>query len=167
MMFEKFTERAQNVILYAKDESIDLQHGFIGTEHILLGILKEEGMSKNILNSMGVSLENIKDLIEKMEGKGDLSIAQNEVPLTPRTKRLLDLSLLEARNLNHNYVTPEHILLALISESEGVAFNILKSVQVNFDKLRSELINSLSGEGEVNNSSKGKVKGSDTPTLNQ
>ena len=167
MMFEKFTERAQNVILYAKDESIDLQHGFIGTEHILLGILKEEGMSKNILNSMGVSLENIKDLIEKMEDKGDLSIAQNEVPLTPRTKRLLDLSLLEARNLNHNYVTPEHILLALISESEGVAFNILKSVQVNFDKLRSELINSLSGEGEVNNSSKGKVKGSDTPTLNQ
>ncbi|MBU3219675.1 ATP-dependent Clp protease ATP-binding subunit [Clostridium algidicarnis] len=167
MMFEKFTERAQNVILYAKDESIDLQHGFIGTEHILLGILKEEGMSKNILNSMGVSLENIKDLIEKMEGKGDLSIAQNEVPLTPRTKRLLDLSLLEARNLNHNYVTPEHILLALISESEGVAFNILKSVQVNFDKLRSELINSLSGEGEVNNSSKGKGKGSDTPTLNQ
>ncbi|MBU3192610.1 ATP-dependent Clp protease ATP-binding subunit [Clostridium algidicarnis] len=167
MMFEKFTERAQNVILYAKDESIELQHGFIGTEHILLGILKEEGMSKNILNSMGVSLENIKDLIEKMEGKGDLSIAQNEVPLTPRTKRLLDLSLLEARNLNHNYVTPEHILLALISESEGVAFNILKSVQVNFDMLRSELINSLSGEGEVNNSSKGKVKGSDTPTLNQ
>ncbi|MBU3207105.1 ATP-dependent Clp protease ATP-binding subunit [Clostridium algidicarnis] len=167
MMFEKFTERAQNVILYAKDESIDLQHGFIGTEHILLGILKEEGMSKNILNSMGVYLENIKDLIEKMEGKGDLSIAKNEVPLTPRTKRLLDLSLLEARNLNHNYVTPEHILLALISESEGVAFNILKSVQVNFDKLRSELINSLSGEGEVNNSSKGKVKGSDTPTLNQ
>ncbi|MBB6632363.1 ATP-dependent Clp protease ATP-binding subunit [Clostridium algidicarnis] len=167
MMFEKFTERAQNVILYAKDESIDLQHGFIGTEHILLGILKEEGMSKNILNSMGVYLENIKDLIEKMEGKGDLSIAKNEVPLTPRTKRLLDLSLLEARNLNHNYVTPEHILLALISESEGVAFNILKSVQVNFDKLRSELINSLSGEGEVNNSSKGKGKGSDTPTLNQ
>ncbi|MBU3196880.1 ATP-dependent Clp protease ATP-binding subunit [Clostridium algidicarnis] len=167
MMFEKFTERAQNVILYAKDESIDLQHGFIGTEHILLGILKEEGMSKNILNNMGVSLKNIKDLIEKMEGKGDLIIAQNEVPLTPRTKRLLDLSLLEARNLNHNYVTPEHILLALISESEGVAFNILKSVHVNFDKLRSELINSLSGEGEVSNSSKGKVKGSDTPTLNQ
>ena len=167
MMFEKFTERAQKVILYAKDEALDLQHGFIGTEHVLLGILKEEGMSKNILNSMGVSLESVKDLIEKIEGKGELNIAQNEVPLTPRTKRLLDLSLLEARNLNHNYVTPEHILLALISESEGVAFNILKSVQVNFDKLRNELINSLSGQGEMNNGNKGKVKGIDTPTLNQ
>lgn len=167
MMFDKFTERAQKVVLYAKDEAIELQHGFIGTEHILLGILKEEGMSKDILNGMGVSLEGIRDLIERMEGKGDLSIPQNEVPLTPRTKRLLDLSLLEARKLNHNYVTPEHILLALVSESEGVAFNILKGLQVNFDKLRSEIINALSGEGEMNNSNKGNIKGSDTPTLNQ
>lgn len=167
MMFEKFTERAQKVIMYAQQEALEFKHGYIGTEHILLGILREEGISNNILNSIGVSIDIVRKLIYDYEGKGDINPVKNEIPLTPRTKRLLDLSLMEARNLGHNYISPEHILLALIREPEGVAYTILNNLNVNFEKLRGDLINSLSGKGANGSLDKQQEKNVATPNLDQ
>ncbi|MBM7869571.1 ATP-dependent Clp protease ATP-binding subunit ClpC [Clostridium pascui] len=167
MMFGRFTERAQKVLMYAQEEAKNLQHGYVGTEHILLGILREDSMSQNLLNNMNVTLNDVKELIEEYEGKGDIDIYRNEIPLTPRTKRLLELSLLEARNLNHNFICPEHILLALIKESEGVAFTILNNLGVDFEKLRKELLENLSGEQSSATINSAKRTNEDTPTLNQ
>ena len=168
MMFERFTERAQRVLYYAQQEAQGLQHGYVGTEHILLGILKEEeGYGKKILNGMSVNINNVRELIEEFEGKGDITLHRNEIPLTPRTKRLLDLSLLEARNLNHNYISPEHILLALIRESEGVAYTIINNLGVDFGRLRQDVIASLNGEQPTGKTETGKPAGEPTPVLDQ
>lgn len=146
MMFSRFTERSQKVIMYAQQEAQSFQHGYVGTEHILLGILKEEdGISKKVLNNAGINADNVRNLIEEYEGKGEAELFKNEIPLTPRTKRLLELSLLEARTLGHNYISPEHILLALIRESEGVAFTILTNLGADFEKLRKEIVDSMAG----------------------
>jgi ATP-dependent Clp protease ATP-binding subunit ClpC len=166
-MFGRFTERAQKVLFYAQEEAQALQHGYVGTEHILLGVLREDGIAKKLLNYMGVTVEAVRNLVEEYEGKGDIDLYKNEIPLTPRTKRLLELSLLEARNLNHNYICPEHILLALIREAEGVAFTILNNLGADFDKLRKELIDSLSGEQSTNTSDSNKGNIEPTPTLDQ
>ena len=166
-MFERFTERAQKVIMYAQQEALEFKHGYIGTEHILLAILREEGISNNILNSMGVTIDIVRKLIYDYEGKGDINPVKNEIPLTPRTKRLLDLSLMEARNLGHNYISPEHILLALIREPEGVAYTILNNLNVNFEKLRGDLVNSLSGKGANGSVDKQQEKNVSTPNLDQ
>lgn len=173
MMFSRFTERAQKIIMHAQQEAQSFQHGYVGTEHILLGILKEEdGIARKILNSSGVTSENVRSLVEEYEGKGDAELFKNEIPLTPRTKRLLELSLLESRNLGHNYISPEHILLALIRESEGVAYTILSNLGANFDKLRKEIVNSMAGgmPGDQPSNSKAaphKTPGEATPTLDQ
>ncbi len=167
MMFGRFTERAQKVLFYAQEEAQALQHGYVGTEHILLGILREDGVAKKFLNDMGINVEAVRNLVEEYEGKGDIDLYKNEIPLTPRTKRLLELSLLEARNLNHNYISPEHILLALIREAEGVAFTILNNLSADFDKLRKELIENLSGEQSASTSDLGKANNEPTPTLDQ
>ncbi|WP_416175668.1 ATP-dependent Clp protease ATP-binding subunit [Clostridium sp.] len=167
MMFGRFTERAQKVIVYAQEEAQSLKHGYVGTEHILLGILREEGISKTLLNNMNITAENVKSLIEEYEGMGEIELYNNEIPLTPRTKRLLELSLYEARNLSHNYISPEHILLALIREAEGVAFTILNNLGADFNKLKKELINSLSGQQSLNRNSAKKGSGEPTPTLDQ
>ncbi|MBI6874289.1 ATP-dependent Clp protease ATP-binding subunit [Clostridium aciditolerans] len=166
-MFGRFTERAQKVLFYAQEEAQALQHGYVGTEHILLGILREDGVAKKFLNDMGINVEAVRNLVEEYEGKGDIDLYKNEIPLTPRTKRLLELSLLEARNLNHNYISPEHILLALIREAEGVAFTILNNLSADFDKLRKELIDNLSGEQSASTSDLGKANNEPTPTLDQ
>ncbi|NMM63471.1 ATP-dependent Clp protease ATP-binding subunit [Clostridium sp. P21] len=167
MMFGRFTERAQKVLFYAQEEAQVLQHGYVGTEHILLGILKEEGIAKQLLNDINITVDDVRDLVEEYEGKGDVDLYKNEIPLTPRTKRLLELSLFEARNLNHNYISPEHILLALIREAEGVAFTILNNLGADFDKLRKELVEALSGEQSSNSSDFNKTTGEPTPTLDQ
>ena len=168
MMFGRFTERAQKVLVYAQEEAQAFKHGYVGTEHILLGILREEGsIGKKFLNDMNITVESVKTLIDEYEGKGEMDFYKNEVPLTPRTKRLLELSLLEARNLNHNYISPEHILLALIRESEGVAYTILSNLGADFDKLRKDLLDNLTGEQKAGGSSVAKAKDQPTPTLNQ
>lgn len=174
MMFSRFTERAQKVIMYAQQEAQSFQHGYVGTEHILLGILREEeGIARKLLNNTGVTIENVRNLVEEYEGKGDAELFKNEIPLTPRTKRLLELSLLESRNLGHNYITPEHILLALIRESEGVAYTILSNLGADFEKLRKEIVNSMAGgmPGEQPSASKAaphKAHGGEaTPNLDQ
>ena len=147
MMFNKFTERAQKVLVYAQEEAEQLKHGYVGTEHILLGILKEQdGVCKKSLNDMKISSEGVKKLVVEYEGEGDVEMRRSEIPLTPRTKRLLELSLIEARNLNHNYISPEHILLALIREAEGVAYTILANLGADFNKLRNDILNNWCSE---------------------
>lgn len=150
MMFNKFTERAQKVLIYAEEEAAKLKHGYVGTEHILLGILKQQdGASKEILTSMKVSKEAVKKLVLDYEGEGDVEMHKGELPLTPRAKRLLEISLLETRSLNHNYISPEHLLLALIKEPEGVAYTILANLGVDFYKLRNSLLNNWGSEDNV------------------
>ena len=111
-MYGKFTERAQSVILKAQKVSREFKHGYIGTEHILIGIISEEGISRDLLQEYGVEEEGVKTLLNQYVGVGDFDSLKEDIPLTPRTKRLLDLSLLEARNLGQNYISPEHMLLA-------------------------------------------------------
>ena len=167
MMFNKFTERAQKVLVYAQEEAEQLKHGYVGTEHILLGILKEqEGVCKKSLMDMNISSEGVKKLVLEYEGEGDVEMRRSQIPLTPRTKRLLELSLIEARNLNHNYISPEHILLALIREAEGVAYTILANLGADFDKLRNDILSNWSSEDTPKgNLSKDKKK-QGTETLN-
>jgi ATP-dependent Clp protease ATP-binding subunit ClpC len=170
MMFGRFTERAQKVLYYAQQEAQAFRHGYVGTEHILLGLLKEtDGVANKLLNSMDITEDKVKKLIEEYEGKGEFVINKNEIPLTPRTKRLLELSLLEARKLNHNYITPEHILLALIRESEGVAYTILTNLGLDFEKLQKELVKAFSPENVQGTANMGKAqpKNTNTPTLDQ
>lgn len=169
MWFQRFTERAQKVIYYAQEEAQALEHGYVGTEHILLGLLRgEDGVSKQLLNAQGVEISNVRTLIEEYEGRGDTGFYKSEIPLTPRTKRLLEMSLTEARNLNHNYAAPEHILLALIKESEGVAFTILSNLGVDFDKLAKELIEGLTGaEIKKTTTASNKKASAATPTIDQ
>ncbi|MBU3146719.1 ATP-dependent Clp protease ATP-binding subunit [Clostridium sp. CF012] len=147
MMFNKFTERAQKVLVHAQEEAEGLKHGYVGTEHILLGLLKEQdGLCKKSLNDMKIFSDGVKKLVLEYEGEGDVEMRRSEIPLTPRTKRLLELSLIEARNLNHNYISPEHILLALIRESEGVAYTILANLGADFNKLRDNILNNWCSE---------------------
>lgn len=168
MIFGRFTDRAQRVLVYSQEEAQKLRHGYVGTEHILLGLLIEDGTAKKVLNNMSITFEDVKELIEEYEGTGDIDFESGEIPLTPRTKRLLELSLLESRNLGHNYISPEHILLALVRESEGVAFTILNNLGADFDKIRRELIENFTGEPVSNNSNEqGKAVKTETPTLDQ
>ena len=167
MLYGRFNERAQNVILFAQEEAKRFKHGYVGTEHILIGILNEEGIAKKILNDMNIKVDDVRALVEEYEGQGEIALYGNDIPLTPRTKRLLELSLLEASNLNHNYISPEHILLALIRESEGVAFTILKNLGADIEKVRKEIIENISGEGTSSSSDSSASNKSDTPTLDK
>lgn len=167
MMFGRFTERAQKVLLLAQEEAQYFDHSYVGTEHVLLGIIKEgEGNSSKILQGMGITLEKVRTQIENIEGKGTPSMYQTEIALTPRTKRLLELSIVEARNLGHNYVGPEHMLLGLIREGEGVAAAALQGLGVDFNKLREEILKSLS-EPVPGSKNEAVQKDTNTPTLNQ
>ena len=168
MMLNKFTERAQKVLVYAKEEAEQLKHGYVGTEHILLGILKEqEGVCKKSLNDMKISSKEVKKLVVEYEGEGDVEMRSSEIPLTPRTKRLLEASLLEARNLNHNYISPEHILLALIREAEGVAYTVLANLGADFNKLRNEILNNWCFEDTPKESLSKEKQKHNTPTLDR
>ena len=167
-MFGRFSDRAQKVLYYAQQSAQYFKHGYVGTEHILIGILKEDsGSAKQILEANNVTEEKVIQLVEEYEGKGEINLYRNEIPLTPRTKRLLELGLMEARNLNHNYITPEHILLALISESEGVAYTILVNLGLDFEKIKKEILNNFNPEHQTNGSNKNSARRSrgNTPTL--
>jgi len=163
-MYGKFTERAQSVILKAQKVSREFKHGYIGTEHILIGIISEEGISRDLLQEYGVEEEGVKTLLNQYVGVGDFDSLKEDIPLTPRTKRLLDLSLLEARNLGQNYISPEHMLLAMINEREGVAFTILNTLNVNFEKVKKDLINTLSANSNSPQVSNEEVKRKNNPS---
>jgi ATP-dependent Clp protease ATP-binding subunit ClpC len=166
-MFSKFNERARKVLMFANEEAQSYKHGYVGTEHMLLGILREqEGIAFNALNSMGINYDKVKALVNQYIGNGDVEMPKDEIYLTPRTKRLIEVSLVEARGLNQNYISPEHILLAIIRESEGVAFTILSNLGADFNKIRSE-IKATNGEAEGATPPVGreKTRNSKTPTL--
>lgn len=148
MEYNKLTERAQVVILEAENESEKFKHGYVGTEHVLLGILKEDGYAARLLKKHGVDSENIKAMIQRYLGYGDIKKFDDNILLTPRTKRVVDESFVEAKKLNHRYVSPEHILLALLNQEEGMAYTILRSLNINFSIISEELMVFLSGSYE-------------------
>lgn len=164
-MFGGFTERSQKALYLAAGEAQKLGHNYMGTEHVLLGIALEGGQASKILNDMGITADKIRDEIIDVEGKGDLGFMLSEIPLTPRTKRLIEVAKSESRDLNHNFVAPEHLLLAIIKEGEGVAYGILLRLGVDMEKLYSEIIDNM-GSAENSSSKKSKRGGKDVPTPN-
>ena len=166
-MFERFTERARRVVLHAQKEAARLRHNVIGTEHLLLGLVKEgDSIAAKALESLGVSLEKVQNEVEKIIGVGE-EVIFGEVPFTPRAKRVLELAWDESRQLGHNYVGTEHILLGLIREGEGVAAQVLKNLGVDLETTRKQVFNLLGGKGGPSSSG---VKGggaAKTQTLNQ
>ncbi|MDV3426326.1 MAG: ATP-dependent Clp protease ATP-binding subunit [Bacillota bacterium] len=167
MLGNNFTERAQRVLIYAKEEADGFKHGYVGTEHILLGLLREEGPASDALKEGQVDIEEIRELIEEYEGTGEAASFGNDIPLTPRTKRLIESSLIAARDLGHNLVTPEHILLALIKEQEGVAFTILVNLGVDLEKLQKTLLDNFNGEENSGSTQSFSKEGGKTPTLDK
>ncbi len=165
-MFERFTERAKSTLMHAQKESQALQHGYIGTEHILYGISSVEGAGSNLLHEMGVTKELIHDMIEESLGHGNtMFTGSGQFALTPRTKRLLDNSFKEARNLGQNYISPEHMLLAILSEEEGVAYAILQNLGVDMAKLKTDIINSFANQMNSSEAEKRTEEKSETPNL--
>lgn len=150
MIFDKFTDRAKMVLDNAKIISNEFNHGYVGTEHILVGILNDDGEAKKILKSMNVTLDGVKALIKEYIGIGDIDMSYPllEIPITPRTKRILEESISEARSANVTYVLPEHILLSLIKDKDSVAYIILSNLEVNFSKIRKQLRDYLGYENE-------------------
>ncbi len=164
-MFERFTEKAIKVIMLAQEEARRLGHNFVGTEQILLGLIGEgTGVAAKVLKSMGVNLKDARIEVEKIIGRGSGFVAV-EIPFTPRAKRVLELSLEEARQLGHNYIGTEHLLLGLIREGEGVAARVLENVGVDLSKVRTQVIRMLGETTEVTaGPSSGRTK---TPTLDE
>lgn len=146
-MFNRFTERARKVIILAKEEARRFNHDYIGTEHILLGLIREgEGVASAILQNMGLSLDKIRLEIEKLVQPGPTTVVSGDVPFTPRAKRVVELSMEEARQLGHNYIGTEHLLLGLLREGEGVAAQVLLGLGLDLNKVRSEVMELL-GQG--------------------
>ena len=165
--FGRFTERAQRALIYAQEEARALGHNYVGTEHLLLGLLKEgEGAAAQVLKELGLDIDTCRRQIEELTGKGDFNFTEG-FGYTPRTKRVMELSFYEARNLGHNYVGTEHLLLALVREGEGVAARILSDFGADFKKLRSQVLNILKEEGAENHQATAKKGGTSTPVLDQ
>jgi len=166
-MFERFTEKAIKVIMLAQEEARRLGHNFVGTEQILLGLIGEgTGVAAKVLKSLGVNLKDSRIEVEKIIGRGSGFVAV-EIPFTPRAKRVLELSLEEARQLGHNYIGTEHLLLGLIREGEGVAARVLENLNIDLTKVRTQDIRMLGETAEVGSgatTSKGNLK---TATLDE
>ncbi len=144
-MFERFTDRARRVVVLAQEEARLLNHNYIGTEHVLLGLIHEgEGVAAKALESLGISLEKVRQQVEEIIGAGQ-SPPSGHIPFTPRAKKVLELSLREALQLGHNYIGTEHILLGLIREGEGVAAQVLVKLGANLNSVRQQVIQLLSG----------------------
>src|SRR5260370_9952316 len=146
-MFQRFTDRARRAIVQAQHEARMLDHGWIGTEHLLLGLLHEgEGVAAKALESMGISLDAMRQAVVGVIGRGEQPPPESgHIPFTPRSKKVLELSLREARELGHSYIGTEHILLALIREGDGVAAQILVRAGVSLERARRRVIELLSG----------------------
>lgn len=144
----RFNERTQNLILEGKKESINFKHGYVGTEHILLGILKEGGYASILLNKYNISYEDVKGKVESYLGFGDVDLMIDELLLTPRTKHLLEISAKEAQNFSHAYINPEHILLALLKENDGVAYTLLSQFDNDMSLIKKDIISFLENTGD-------------------
>lgn len=146
-MFERFTERARQVVVLAQEEARNLKHNYIGTEHILLGLLREEeGLAARVLDSLDINVEKVRNQVVRIVGAGE-EVTTGQIPFTPRAKKVLELALREALSLGHNYIGTEHILLGLVRENEGVAARILLDFDSDSEKIRNEVIRMLSGPG--------------------
>ncbi len=167
-MFERFTEKAIKVIMLAQEEARRLGHNFVGTEQILLGLIGEgTGIAAQVLKSMNVNLKDARIEVEKIIGRGSGFVAV-EIPFTPRAKRVLELSLEEARQLGHNYIGTEHLLMGLVREGEGVAARVLENLSVNIASIRTEVIQMLGDNTDVNNNNNNSAQSrSKTPTLEE
>jgi len=144
-VFERFTDRARRTVVFAQEEARMLNHDYIGTEHILLGLLREEeGVAARALTSLGVSLEAVRRDVGEIVGRGS-EVPRGHIPFTPRAKKVLELSLREALQLGHNYIGTEHILLGLIREGEGVAAQVLQKLGADLNRVRQTVVQLLSG----------------------
>ena len=164
--FDKFTDRARKVLTLAQDEAQRFNHNYIGTEHLLLGLVREgEGVAARVLENMNVELAKVRTAVEFIIGRGDRPVV-GEVGLTPRAKRVIELAIDEARRLGHNYIGTEHLLLGLVREGEGIAAGVLESLGVNLDKVRHEVIRVLSQSSSSGPTTETK-RASKTPTVDQ
>src|SRR6188474_110753 len=164
--FDKFTDRARKVLTLAQDEAQRFNHNYIGTEHLLLGLVREgEGVAARVLENMNVELSKVRTAVEFIIGRGDRPVV-GEVGLTPRAKRVIELAIDEARRLGHNYIGTEHLLLGLVREGEGIAAGVLESLGVNLDKVRHEVIRVLSQSSSSGPAQETK-RASKTPTVDQ
>ncbi|MDD5746347.1 MAG: ATP-dependent Clp protease ATP-binding subunit [Candidatus Omnitrophica bacterium] len=143
-MFDRFTERARKVILLAKEEAKRFNHDYIGTEHILLGLIKEgEGVAAAVLQNLGLNLDMIRLEVEKLVQPGPSTVTSGDIPFTPKAKKVIELAMDEARNLGHNYIGTEHLLLGLLRENEGVASQVLLNLDLDLAKVRKEIMELL------------------------
>jgi ATP-dependent Clp protease ATP-binding subunit ClpC len=144
-VFERFTDRARRVVVLAQEEARMLNHNYIGTEHILLGLVRErDGVAATALDSLNIRLDAVRREVEEIIGRGQAA-PTGHIPFTPRAKKVLELSLREALQLGHNYIGTEHILLGLIREGEGVAAQVLEKLGADLDRVRQTVIQVLSG----------------------
>jgi ATP-dependent Clp protease ATP-binding subunit ClpC len=144
-MFERFTDRARRVVVLAQDEARMLKHNYIGTEHILLGLIHEgEGVAAEALESLGISLDAVRQQVEEIIGQGQQA-PSGHIPFTPRAKKVLELSLRESLQLGHNYIGTEHILLGLIREGDGVAAQVLVRLGADLNRVRQQVIQLIHG----------------------
>src|SRR5665213_2049973 len=158
-MFERFTERARQVVVLAQEEARTLKHNYIGTEHILLGLLREEeGLAARVLESLDITVERVRAQVVRIVGSGE-EVTSGQIPFTPRAKKVLELALREALSLGHNYIGTEHILLGLVRENEGVAARILLDFDADSEKIRNEVIRMLSGPSGRRGGPSGAVSG--------
>ena len=170
-MFERFTDRARRVVVLAQEEARLLNHNYIGTEHILLGLIHEgEGVAAKALESLNISLEAVRQQVEEIIGQGQAA-PTGHIPFTPRAKKVLELSLREALQLGHNYIGTEHILLGLIREGEGVAAQVLQKLGADLNRVRQTVIQLLSGytagKGETTPGGQGEQAGQGSMVLDQ
>jgi ATP-dependent Clp protease ATP-binding subunit ClpC len=148
-LFERFTDRARYVVVLAQEEARMLDHIYIGTEHILLGLIHEgEGVAAKALESLDISLEEVRQQVEEIIGQGEAA-PTGQIPFTPRAKKVLELSFREARQLGHDHIGTEHILLGLIREGDGVAAQILQKLGADLKRVRRTVIQELSGSPAV------------------
>ena len=150
-MFERFTDRARKVMALANQEAQRFNHEYVGTEHILLGLVKEgQGVAANVLHNLQVDLKKIRLEVEKIVKSGPNMVTMGKLPQTPRAKKVIEFAIEEARNLGHNYVGTEHLLLGLLREHDGVAAQVLMNLGLKLDDVRAEVLNILGAtmEGE-------------------
>ena len=166
-LFERFTERARRVVVLAQEEARLLNHNYIGTEHLLLGLIHEgEGVAAKALESLNIRLEDVRHEVEEMIGHG-ANAPSGHIPFTPRAKKVLELSLREALQLGHNYIGTEHILLGLIREGEGVAAQVLQKLGADLSRVRQQVIQLLSGYGATKEATAGEAPSAGSPVLDQ
>ena len=146
-MFDRFTDRAKKVMNLARQEAQKFNHEYLGTEHVLLGLVQEgSGVAANVLKNMGVDLTKIRAEVEKLVKTGPSMVTMGQLPFTPRAKKVLELSMEEAQNLGHNYIGTEHLLLGLIKENEGIASRVLTNLSVKLEDVREEVLEFLGAD---------------------